>query len=69
MTVEDRATVEECAAYAYVGSGTGAPEGHHDDRVMALAIALTVSGETALDEYHHYDQARNETVGGHDEEA
>ena len=67
--VEDRDTIEELMAYAYVGGGTSAPEGHYDDRVMALGIAVTVAGETTLGEYRHYDKARNETVGTNDEEA
>lgn len=47
LPLSDIATKDECTVYEYKDSSTehsGAPSGYHDDHVMALAIALAISG-------------------------
>jgi hypothetical protein len=43
-TIHTQATLDELAIYRILANGaTGAPSGYHDDRVMALAIAIAVA--------------------------
>ena len=47
LRIPDRETIAECISYMHdEHGGTNAQAGSHDDRVMALAIALWVAGET-----------------------
>ncbi len=47
LRIPDRETISECISYVYDEHGaTNAQSGCHDDRVMALAIALWTAAET-----------------------
>jgi hypothetical protein len=63
IIVPDKETIRELMGYLILSGGkTGNGPGEHDDRVMALAIALRAAAYTGTGEYPGYDASRNTSI-------